>query len=196
MDIQLTVTEPISNWDPVGSYMHICIGRRPISACTSEPHRNSELNRLHFGSTSVGTYIFGPTQRSQIFNIKPVWGLLAALRVICRMKPVIRSSRDTWCRWKFSFSELCNITANKRKESQHQKHEACLCLRKQNIWNGRVPILKSEEAESNGLKQRWVVLSDLKLWVNCGCVYMSDNIRVSPSVTLNWESEHVTVKHF
>lgn len=90
----------------------------------------------------------------------------------------------------FSLSELCYITANKRKESRHKELEAHLCLRKQNIWTRRVPTLKSEEAESDCLKQRWVVLSDLKLWVN-GCVYISDNIRVSPSATLKWNSEHV-----
>lgn len=46
----------------------------------------------------------------------------------------------------FSLSELCYITANKRKESRHKKLEAHLCLRKQNIWTRRVPTLKSEEA--------------------------------------------------
>lgn len=91
----------------------------------------------------------------------------------------------------FSLSELCYITAAKWTESQHKKLEACLCLRKQNIWTGCVPTLKSEEAESDHLKQRWVVLSDLKLWVNCGCVYMLDNIRVWLRAMLNWESEHV-----
>lgn len=54
----------------------------------------------------------------------------------------------------FSLSDLCYITADKRKESQHEKLEARLCLRKQIIQSGRVPTLKSEKAESDCLKQR------------------------------------------
>lgn len=166
--------------------MHTCSGGWPISACTNELSRV-----LQFGSIFVETYNYWPTQRSQIFNIKPVWDLSLASCVTCWMKPVIRKLKRHVAPMEFSLSDLCYITADKWKESQHEKLEAHLCLRKQIIQTGCVPTLKSEEAESDCLKQRWVVLSDLKVWVNCGCVCISDNIRVSLRAMLNWEYEHV-----